>query len=65
MRQNAMPEPVWEAIGLWTTARGHGYMGDYHDDSRLVAAMGNPAFRSTARGLRRGRARPKPIAFWA
>src|SRR3977135_1889287 len=45
MRQNAMPEPVWEAIGLWTTARGHGYMGDYHDDSRLVAAMGNPAFQ--------------------
>src|SRR5205807_9179881 len=45
MRQNGMPEPVWEAIGLWTTARGHGYMGDYHDDSRLVAAMGNPAFQ--------------------
>ena len=45
MRQNGMPEAVWEAIGLWTTARGHGYMGDYHDDSRLVAAMGNPAFQ--------------------
>src|SRR5205807_2672598 len=45
MRQNGMPGPVWEAIGLWTTARGHGYMGDYHDDSRLVAAMGNPVFQ--------------------
>jgi phenylpropionate dioxygenase-like ring-hydroxylating dioxygenase large terminal subunit len=44
MRQNGMAEPVWEAIGLWTTPRGHGYMGDYHSDSHLVAALGDPAF---------------------
>jgi phenylpropionate dioxygenase-like ring-hydroxylating dioxygenase large terminal subunit len=44
MRQNGMPESVWEAIGLRTAPRGHGYMGDYHSDSRLVAGMGNPAF---------------------
>ena len=44
MRQNGAPDAVWEAIGMWTTPRGHGYMGDYHDDSRLVAGMGNPLF---------------------
>jgi len=44
MRQNGAPETVWEATGMWTTPRGHGYMGDYHDDSRLVVGMGNPVF---------------------
>ena len=44
MRQNGAPEAVWEAIGLWTTPRGHAYMGDYHSDSRLVTGMGNPVF---------------------
>jgi phenylpropionate dioxygenase-like ring-hydroxylating dioxygenase large terminal subunit len=44
MRQNGAPDAVWEAIGMWTTPRGHGYMGDYHDDSRLVSGLGNPVF---------------------
>ena len=44
MRQNGAPEAVWENTGIWTTRHGHGYMGDYHDDSRLVAGLGNPAF---------------------
>ena len=44
MRQNGAPDSVWEATGIWTTPRGHGYMGDYHDDDRLVAGMGNPVF---------------------
>lgn len=44
MRQNGAPEAVWEGTGIWTTPRGHGYMGDYHDDSRLVAGLGNPVF---------------------
>ena len=44
MRQNGAPESVWEGTGIWTTPRGHGYMGDYHDDSRLVTGMGNPVF---------------------
>ncbi len=44
MRQNGAPESVWEATGIWTTPYGHGYMGDYHDDSRLVAGLGNPVF---------------------
>jgi len=44
MRQNGAPDSVWEGTGIWTTPRGHGYMGDYHDDDRLVAGLGNPAF---------------------
>ncbi len=44
MRQNGAPDAVWEGTGIWTTPRGHGVMGDYHDDDRLVAGMGNPAF---------------------
>src|SRR5258708_2253091 len=44
MRQNGAPDAVWEGTGIWTTPRGHGFMGDYHDDDRLVAGMGNPAF---------------------
>jgi len=44
MRQNGAPDAVWEAIGMWTTPRGHGYMGDYHSDDRLVVGMGNPVF---------------------
>jgi phenylpropionate dioxygenase-like ring-hydroxylating dioxygenase large terminal subunit len=44
MRQNGAPDSVWEAIGMWTTPRGHGYMGDYHSDDRLVVGMGSPVF---------------------
>jgi phenylpropionate dioxygenase-like ring-hydroxylating dioxygenase large terminal subunit len=44
MRQNGAPDAVWEGTGIWTTPFGHGYMGDYHDDDRLVAGLGNPVF---------------------
>ena len=44
MRQNGAPDAVWEGTGMWTTPLGHGYMGDYHDDDRLVAGLGNPVF---------------------
>ncbi len=44
MRQNGAPDAVWEASGVWTTDRGHGYLGDYHSDSRLVVGMNNPVF---------------------
>ncbi len=51
MRQNGAPDAVWEATGMWTTPLGHGYMGDYHDDDRLVAGLGNPAFDEYRRQL--------------
>jgi phenylpropionate dioxygenase-like ring-hydroxylating dioxygenase large terminal subunit len=51
MRQNGALDYVWEGIGMWTTPHGHGYMGDYHDDSRLVAGLGNPVFDDYRRRL--------------
>jgi phenylpropionate dioxygenase-like ring-hydroxylating dioxygenase large terminal subunit len=51
MRQNGAPDSVWEAIGMWTTPHGHGYMGDYHSDDRLVAGMGNPVFEEYRKRL--------------
>lgn len=44
MRQNGAPDAVWESTGIWGTPRGHGWMGDYHDDKRLVAGLGHPVF---------------------
>lgn len=51
MRQNGAPEPVWEALGMWTSDWGHGYMGDYHSDSRLVVGLNNPVFAEYRRAL--------------
>ena len=46
MLQNGAPDPVWEDLGMWTTDKGHGYMGDYHNDSRLVVGMNHPDFKN-------------------
>ena len=51
MRQNGAPDAVWEGTGIWATPYGHGYMGDYHDDDRLVAGLGNPVFDDYRRRL--------------
>jgi phenylpropionate dioxygenase-like ring-hydroxylating dioxygenase large terminal subunit len=46
MRQNGAPYSFWESqVGIWTYPNGHSYLGDYHDDSKLVAAMNDPVFR--------------------
>lgn len=37
MRQNGAPAHVWEGLGIWTTAWGHSFMGDYHTDARMAA----------------------------
>jgi phenylpropionate dioxygenase-like ring-hydroxylating dioxygenase large terminal subunit len=44
MLQNGAPPEVWEKTGLWAARYGHSWMGDYHDDSRLVPALHHPAF---------------------
>ena len=36
---------------MWTTPFGHGYMGDYHSDDRLVTGMGNPVFEEYRKQL--------------
>jgi phenylpropionate dioxygenase-like ring-hydroxylating dioxygenase large terminal subunit len=51
MRQNGAPDTVWESTGIWATPRGHGYMGDYHSDDRLVVGLGNPVFDEYRRRL--------------
>jgi phenylpropionate dioxygenase-like ring-hydroxylating dioxygenase large terminal subunit len=46
MRQNGAPYSFWESqVGIWTYPNGHSYLGDYHDDKKLVAALNDPAFR--------------------
>ena len=45
MRQNAAPYKFWlEEVGIWTYPNGHSFLGDYHDDEKLVAAKRDPAF---------------------
>jgi phenylpropionate dioxygenase-like ring-hydroxylating dioxygenase large terminal subunit len=46
MRQNGAPYSFWETqVGIWTYPNGHSYLGDYHDDAKLVAAMKDQVFR--------------------
>jgi phenylpropionate dioxygenase-like ring-hydroxylating dioxygenase large terminal subunit len=51
MRQNGAPDAVWESTGIWGTPRGHGGMGDYHDDQRLIAGSGHPVFAAYRKEL--------------
>jgi phenylpropionate dioxygenase-like ring-hydroxylating dioxygenase large terminal subunit len=45
MRQNGAPYSFWESqVGIWTWPNGHSFLGDYHDDAKLVAAMNDPVF---------------------
>ncbi|HEY7662313.1 MAG TPA: Rieske 2Fe-2S domain-containing protein [Xanthobacteraceae bacterium] len=46
MRQNGAPYSFWEAnVGIWAYPNGHSFLGDYHDDAKLVAALNDPVFR--------------------
>jgi phenylpropionate dioxygenase-like ring-hydroxylating dioxygenase large terminal subunit len=51
MRQNGASTEVWEKLGLWTGGLGHSFMGDYHDDKRLVATVDNPVFKEYSDAL--------------
>jgi phenylpropionate dioxygenase-like ring-hydroxylating dioxygenase large terminal subunit len=45
MRQNGAPYKFWqEQVGIWTYQNGHSYLGDYHDDEKLVAAKRDDVF---------------------
>ena len=64
MRQNGAPYSFWESqVGIWTYPSGHSYLGDYHDDSKLVAAMNDPVFRDYIAALEthQGRERARKI----
>jgi len=54
MRQNAAPYSFWESqVGIWTYPNGHSYLGDYHDDAKLVAALNDAVFRQYIAALER------------
>jgi phenylpropionate dioxygenase-like ring-hydroxylating dioxygenase large terminal subunit len=56
MRQNGASYGFWESqVGIWSYPNGHGYLGDYHDDAKLVAAMNDPLFREYREALERGK----------
>jgi phenylpropionate dioxygenase-like ring-hydroxylating dioxygenase large terminal subunit len=64
MRQNGAPYKFWEEqVGIWTYPNGHSFLGDYHDDEKLVAAKRDPSFREYVEILeaKKGAARAKEI----
>src|SRR5215468_6338303 len=64
MRQNGAPYSFWEAnVGIWTYPNGHSFLGDYHDDAKLVAALNDPVFRDyiAAMEARQGKAKTKKV----
>src|SRR5262245_16694960 len=64
MRQNGAPYSFWESqVGIWTYPNGHSYLGDYHDDSKLVAALKDPVFREYLAALeaRKGKTEARRI----
>jgi phenylpropionate dioxygenase-like ring-hydroxylating dioxygenase large terminal subunit len=64
MRQNGAPYSFWESqVGIWTYPNGHSFLGDYHDDAKLVAAMNDPVFAEYRAALeqKKGRGETKRI----
>ncbi len=52
MRQNGASYSFFESqVHIWAYPNGHGFMGDYHDDAKLVAAMNDPVFREYRQAL--------------
>ena len=64
MRQNGVGYHFFrDGVGMWTTPHGHSFMGDYHDDEKLVAALDDPAFAEYLAALKadKGEARTREI----
>jgi len=64
MRQNGASYGFFESnVGIWAYPNGHAFMGDYHDDAKLVAAMNDPVFREYREALeaKKGAAEAKRI----
>ena len=64
MRQNGVGYHFFrDGVGMWTTPHGHSFMGDYHDDEKLVAALDDPAFADYLAALKadKGEARAREI----
>ena len=64
MRQNGAPYSFWEEnVGIWTYPNGHSFLGDYHDDAKLVAALNDPTFRDyiAAMEAKQGKEKTKKV----
>ena len=64
MRQNGAPYSFWEAnVGIWAYPNGHSFLGDYHDDAKLVAALNDPVFRDYVAAMeeKKGKEKTKEI----
>jgi hypothetical protein len=63
MIQNGVLAQIWDRVGVWALPNGHSYMGDYHDDKRLLGDNADPVFAAYRRALeaRHGPARAKEI----
>jgi phenylpropionate dioxygenase-like ring-hydroxylating dioxygenase large terminal subunit len=42
MIQNGVLAQIWDKVNVWTFPNGHSFMGDYHDDKRLLGEAGDP-----------------------
>ena len=64
MRQNLASWDFWEnQVELRAYPNGHAWLGDYHDDEKLVAALDDPSFRQYVDALEanNGKARTREI----
>ncbi len=63
MMQNAVLAQIWDKVNVWTFAHGHSFMGDYHDDKRLLGDGKDPVFAEYYAALERrhGAARARAI----
>ena len=64
MRQNGASYDFWQdRVGIWTYPNGHSFLGDYHDDEKLVAASRDPVFADyiAAMEAKKGAAETKKI----
>ncbi|MBS41200.1 MAG: ribosomal subunit interface protein [Rhodospirillales bacterium] len=70
MRQNGVPWSFWEeSVGLWAFPYGHSYLGDYHDDEKLIIERKNPFFKAYYSALKKAKGKNKAekilsIARW-
>ncbi len=44
MIQNGVLAQIWDKVNVWTFPNGHSFMGDYHDDKRLLGDNKDPVF---------------------
>ena len=65
MRQNGAPYSFWETnVGIWTYPHGHSFLGDYHDDAKLIAALNDPAFRDYIAAMEAKHGKERAKKFW-